>query len=134
MSFIKKPRILHPRTVSNGIGLTIHDYEGAMSTLCAGCGHDSVSAAIIQSFFELDVPPHRVAKLSGIGCSSKTPTYFLRAAHGFNSVHGRMPSIATGANAANRELHYVGISGDGDSLSIGLGQLCHAIRRNVRRH
>ena len=131
MSFIKKPRILHPRTVPNGIGLTIHDYEGAMSTLCAGCGHDSVSAAIIQSFFELDVPPHRVAKLSGIGCSSKTPTYFLRAAHGFNSVHGRMPSIATGANAANRELHYIGISGDGDSLSIGLGQLCHAIRRNV---
>ena len=131
MSFIKKPRILHPRTVPNGIVLTIHDYEGAMSTLCAGCGHDSVSAAIIQSFFELDVPPYRVAKLSGIGCSSKTPTYFLRAAHGFNSVHGRMPSIATGANAANRELHYIGISGDGDSLSIGLGQLCHAIRRNV---
>ena len=131
MSYIKKPRILHPQLAPNGIGLSIHDYEGAMSTLCAGCGHDSVSAAIIQAFFELDVEPHRVAKLSGIGCSSKTPTYILRTAHGFNSVHGRMPSIATGANAANRELHYIGISGDGDSLSIGLGQLCHAIRRNV---
>lgn len=102
-----------------------------MSTLCAGCGHDSVTAAIVQAFWEMDVPPHRVGKLSGIGCSSKTPAYFLRDAHGFNSVHGRMPSIATGANAANRELLYIGISGDGDSLSIGLGQLCHAIRRNV---
>ena len=131
MSFIKKPRILHPQSKPNSIGLSISDYEGAMSTLCAGCGHDSVSAGIIQAFFELDVPPHNVAKLSGIGCSSKTPTYFLRGAHGFNSVHGRMPSIATGANAANRELHYIGVSGDGDSLSIGLGQLCHAIRRNV---
>ncbi len=131
MSFIKKPRILHPQSVPNGIGLSINDYEGAMSTLCAGCGHDSVSAGIIQAFFELDIEPHRVAKLSGIGCSSKTPTYFLRGAHGFNSVHGRMPSIATGANAANSALHYIGISGDGDSLSIGLGQLCHAIRRNV---
>jgi 2-oxoglutarate ferredoxin oxidoreductase subunit beta len=102
-----------------------------MSTLCAGCGHDSVTAAIIQAFFELEIPPHRVAKLSGIGCSSKTPTYFMGQAHGFNGVHGRMPAIATGANAANRELIYIGISGDGDSLSIGLGQLCHAIRRNV---
>ena len=94
-------------------------------------GHDSVSTAIVQAYYELAIEPHRVAKLSGIGCSSKTPTYFLRPAHGFNSVHGRMPSIATGANAANRDLHYIGISGDGDSLSIGLGQFCHAIRRNV---
>src|SRR5690606_41008575 len=105
--------------------------EGAMSTLCAGCGHDSVTAAIVQAFWELEVEPYRVAKLSGIGCSSKTPTYFLREAHGFNSVHGRMPSMATGANAANRDLIYIGISGDGDSLSIGLGQMCHAIRRDV---
>jgi 2-oxoglutarate ferredoxin oxidoreductase subunit beta len=102
-----------------------------MSTLCAGCGHDSVTAALVQAFFELDIEPHRVAKLSGIGCSSKTPAYFVSEAHGFNSVHGRMPAIAAGANAANRDLLYVGISGDGDSLSIGLGQFCHAIRRNV---
>lgn len=102
-----------------------------MSTLCAGCGHDSITAAIVRAFWELDVPPHRVAKLSGIGCSSKTPTYFLREAHGFNAVHGRMPSIATGAAAANRDLIFIGVSGDGDSLSIGLGQFCHAIRRNV---
>jgi 2-oxoglutarate ferredoxin oxidoreductase subunit beta len=131
MSYIKKPRIMHPQLKPNRLGLSIQDYEGAMSTLCAGCGHDSVSTAIVQAFFELDIEPHRVAKLSGIGCSSKTPTYFLRGAHGFNSVHGRMPSIATGANAANRDLHYIGVSGDGDSLSIGLGQMCHAIRRNV---
>jgi len=115
----------------NRLGLTQRDYEGSMSTLCVGCGHDSVTAALIQAFFELEVEPHRVAKLSGIGCSSKTPTYFVSEAHGFNSVHGRMPSIAAGANAANRDLLYVGISGDGDSLSIGLGQFMHAIRRNV---
>ena len=102
-----------------------------MSTLCAGCGHDSVTAGIISAFHELDTEPHQVVKLSGIGCSSKTPTYFVSAAHGFNSAHGRMPSIATGANAANRTLTYIGISGDGDSLSIGLGQLSHAIRRNL---
>jgi 2-oxoglutarate ferredoxin oxidoreductase subunit beta len=131
MTFIPKPRVIHPALAKNKLGLTIRDYEGAMSTLCAGCGHDSVTAAIIQSFHELDTEPHRVAKLSGIGCSSKTPTYFVSAAHGFNSAHGRMPSIATGANAANRGLTYIGISGDGDSLSIGLGQLSHAIRRNL---
>lgn len=131
MSYIKKPVARHPRMPVNALGLTPRDYEGSMSTLCAGCGHDSVTAALILAFFELDVEPHRVAKLSGIGCSSKTPTYFIKEAHGFNSVHGRMPSIAAGANAANRELLYVGISGDGDSLSIGLGQFCHAIRRNV---
>jgi len=131
MSYIKKPVARHPSMPVNRLGLSVRDYEGSMSTLCAGCGHDSVTAALIQAFFELDVEPHRVAKLSGIGCSSKTPTYFISEAHGFNSVHGRMPSIATGANAANRDLLYVGISGDGDSLSIGLGQFCHAVRRNV---
>jgi 2-oxoglutarate ferredoxin oxidoreductase subunit beta len=131
MSSVKKPVARHPGMRPNALGLTPRDYEGAMSTLCAGCGHDSVTAALVQSFFELDVEPHRVAKLSGIGCSSKTPAYFINQAHGFNSVHGRMPSIAAGANAANGDLLYVGISGDGDSLSIGLGQLCHAIRRNV---
>jgi 2-oxoglutarate ferredoxin oxidoreductase subunit beta len=111
--------------------LTLRDYEGAMSTLCAGCGHDSVTAGIVRAFYELNRPPHMIAKLSGIGCSSKTPTYFVSGAHGFNSAHGRMPSIATGANAANRSLTYIGISGDGDSLSIGIGQLIHAVRRNL---
>ena len=131
MSYIKKPTARHPRMASNALGLTQRDYEGTMSTLCAGCGHDSVTSALIQAFFELDVEPHKVAKLSGIGCSSKTPAYFISEAHGFNSVHGRMPAIAAGANAANQDLLYVGISGDGDSLSIGLGQFCHAVRRNV---
>lgn len=131
MSYITKPAARHPRLPTNALGLTVRDYEGSMSTLCAGCGHDSVTSALIQAFFELDVEPYRVAKLSGIGCSSKTPTYFMREAHGFNGVHGRMPAIAAGANAANRDMLFVGISGDGDSLSIGLGQFCHAIRRNV---
>ncbi|HET6680713.1 MAG TPA: 2-oxoacid:ferredoxin oxidoreductase subunit beta [Gemmatimonadaceae bacterium] len=131
MTSIVKPPVRHPGLPVNGLGLTRRDYEGGMSTLCAGCGHDSVTAAIVQAFWELDVPPHRAAKLSGIGCSSKTTAYFLRQSHGFNSVHGRMPSVATGANAANRGLTFIGISGDGDSLSIGIGQLCHAIRRNV---
>ena len=129
---IPKPRVYHPTLETNAIGLTRRDYEGAMSTLCAGCGHDSITAAIIRAFWELSIPPHTVAKLSGIGCSSKTPTYFLREAHGFNAVHGRMPSIATGAAAANRDLVAIGVSGDGDSLSIGLGQFCHAMRRGVR--
>jgi 2-oxoglutarate/2-oxoacid ferredoxin oxidoreductase subunit beta len=129
---IPKPKVRHPGLQTNAIGLTRRDYEGAMSTLCAGCGHDSVTAAVVRAFWELSIPPHRVAKLSGIGCSSKTPTYFLKEAHGFNAVHGRMPSIATGAAAANRELILIGVSGDGDSLSIGLGQFCHVIRRNVR--
>jgi 2-oxoglutarate ferredoxin oxidoreductase subunit beta len=128
---IQKPPVRHPGLQTNALGLTRRDYEGAMSTLCAGCGHDSITAAIIQAFFELDIPPHRAAKMSGIGCSSKTTAYFMRQSHGFNSVHGRMPAVASGANAANRDLVYIGISGDGDSLSIGLGQLCHAIRRNV---
>ena len=131
MTSIAKPRIIHGGLQRNALGLTIRDYEGGMSTLCAGCGHDSITAAIIQAYFELDIPPHKVAKLSGIGCSSKTPAYFLGASHGFNSVHGRMPSIATGAGSANRDLHLIGISGDGDSLSIGLGQFAHAMRRNV---
>jgi 2-oxoglutarate ferredoxin oxidoreductase subunit beta len=131
MSFIKKPAARHPSLQPNKLGLTIRDYEGSMSTLCAGCGHDSITAAIVRAFYELDTPPHTIAKLSGIGCSSKTPTYFVSGAHGFNSAHGRMPAIATGAAAANRDLTYIGVSGDGDSLSIGLGQMCHAIRRNV---
>jgi len=131
MTSIVKPRIVHKGLKRNGLGLTIRDYEGGMSTLCAGCGHDSITAAIVQAFFELDVPPHRAAKVSGIGCSSKTPAYFLGASHGFNAVHGRMPSIATGASAANRELYVIGVSGDGDSLSIGLGQFAHAVRRNL---
>jgi 2-oxoglutarate ferredoxin oxidoreductase subunit beta len=128
---IKKPVARHPSLAQNKLGLTVRDYEGSMSTLCAGCGHDSVTAAIVRAFYELDMPPHMVAKLSGIGCSSKTPTYFVSGAHGFNSAHGRMPAIVTGAAAANRELTYIGVSGDGDSLSIGFGQMAHAIRRNV---
>lgn len=132
MAMISKPLIPLAPLAKNDLGLTIRDYEGAMSTLCAGCGHDSVTAAIVHAFWELSTPPHMIAKLSGIGCSSKTPTYFVRGAHGFNSAHGRMVTIATGANAANRELTYIGISGDGDSLSIGLGHLAHAIRRNVK--
>jgi 2-oxoglutarate ferredoxin oxidoreductase subunit beta len=131
VSFMKKPVARHPSLQPNKLGLTVRDYEGSMSTLCAGCGHDSITAAIVRAFYELDTPPHMVAKLSGIGCSSKTPTYFLSGAHGFNSAHGRMPAIVTGAAAANKQLTYIGISGDGDSLSIGIGQLCHAIRRNV---
>src|SRR3954452_2924160 len=131
MPSIQKPSVVHPSVAKNELGLTVRDYEGAMSTLCAGCGHDSVTAAIVRAFHELSTPPHMIAKLSGIGCSSKTPTYFVKGAHGFTSAHGRMPAIVTGASAANRDLVYIGISGDGDSLSIGLGQLCHAIRRNV---
>jgi len=131
MSYIAKPKVHHPSLRKNAIGLTRRDYEGAITTLCAGCGHDSITAAIIQAFWELDIEPYKVAKMSGIGCSSKTPAYFLREAHGFNSVHGRMPAIATGAAAANSEMTMIGVSGDGDSLSIGLGQLCHAMRRNL---
>ena len=132
MPSIAKPIAKHPTLRQNELGLTIRDYEGAMSTLCAGCGHDSITAAIIRALWELSTPPHMVAKLSGIGCSSKTPTYFVSGAHGFNSAHGRMPAIAGGAVAAHRDLTYIGVSGDGDSLSIGLGQMCHAIRRNLR--
>jgi 2-oxoglutarate ferredoxin oxidoreductase subunit beta len=131
MTYLTKPKFHHPALPKNALGYTRRDYEGSISTLCAGCGHDSISAAIIEACYELDLPPHRVAKLSGIGCSSKTPTYFLGNSHGFNSVHGRMPSVLTGANLANRDLIYLGVSGDGDSASIGLGQFAHSIRRGV---
>jgi 2-oxoglutarate ferredoxin oxidoreductase subunit beta len=131
MTYLAKPKLHHPDLPKNALGLTRRDYEGMVSTLCAGCGHDSISAAIIQACWELAIQPHRVAKLSGIGCSSKTPTYFLDKSHGFNSVHGRMPSVLTGANLANRELIYLGVSGDGDSASIGLGQFAHVMRRGV---
>ncbi len=131
MTYIAKPKLHHPGLPVNKLGFTHRDYEGAVSTLCAGCGHDSISAAIIQACFDLDLQPHRIAKLSGIGCSSKTPTYFLGNSHGFNSVHGRMPSVLTGANLANRDLIYLGVSGDGDSASIGIGQFAHVIRRGV---
>src|SRR5437867_5646216 len=131
MTYIVKPKFHHPELPKIKLGFTHRDYEGTVSTLCAGCGHDSISAAIIQACFELDLPPHRIAKLSGIGCSSKTPTYFLGQSHGFNSVHGRMPSVLTGANLANRDLIYLGVSGDGDSASIGLGQFAHVMRRGV---
>ncbi len=131
MSFLPKPKFHHPSLTCNALGYTRRDYEGAISTLCAGCGHDSISAAIVRACFELDLPPHRIAKLSGIGCSSKTPTYFLGNSHGFNAVHGRMPSVLTGASLANRDLIYLGVSGDGDSASIGLGQFAHAMRRGV---
>ncbi|MCY4129626.1 MAG: 2-oxoacid:ferredoxin oxidoreductase subunit beta [Gammaproteobacteria bacterium] len=131
MTFVAKPKVHHPLLQFNEIGLTRRDYEGAVSTLCAGCGHDSVSAAVAIACNELAIPPHRFAKISGIGCSSKTPSYFLGASHGFNSVHGRMPSVATGANLANHELHCIGVSGDGDSASIGVGQFAHIVRRKV---
>ena len=131
MTYIAKPPLHHPSLHENKVGYTRRDYEGRISTLCAGCGHDSISAAIVQACWELDIEPHRVAKLSGIGCSSKTPDYFLGNSHGFNTVHGRMPSVLTGANLANRELLYLGVSGDGDSASIGLGQFAHAMRRGV---
>src|SRR6187455_3448318 len=131
MTYIVKPKFHHPALPKNRLGYTHRDYEGSISTLCAGCGHDSISAAIIEACYELAIEPHRVAKLSGIGCSSKTPTYFLGQSHGFNTVHGRMPSVLTGANLANRELIYLGVSGDGDSASIGIGQFVHAIRRGV---
>jgi 2-oxoglutarate ferredoxin oxidoreductase subunit beta len=131
MTYLAKPKLHHPTLGCNAIGFTRRDYEGKISTLCAGCGHDSISAAIIQACWELDIEPHRVAKLSGIGCSSKTPDYFLGQSHGFNTVHGRMPSVLTGASLANRELLYLGVSGDGDSASIGIGQFVHAIRRGV---
>jgi 2-oxoglutarate ferredoxin oxidoreductase subunit beta len=131
MTYLPKPKLHHPDLAKNSLGFTRRDYEGKISTLCAGCGHDSISATIIQACFNLDIEPHRVAKMSGIGCSSKTPDYFLGQSHGFNSVHGRMPSVLTGANLANRDLIYLGVSGDGDSASIGIGQFVHSIRRGV---
>jgi 2-oxoglutarate/2-oxoacid ferredoxin oxidoreductase subunit beta len=130
MTYIK-PKFAHPRLPKNKLGYTRKEYEGSLSTLCAGCGHDSISAAIIDACFELNIEPHRVAKMSGIGCSSKTPAYFLSNSHGFNSVHGRMPSVTTGANLANRSMIYLGVSGDGDTASIGMGQFAHVVRRNL---
>jgi len=121
----------HPALPKNDLGYTVDYYEGSLSTLCAGCGHDSINAAIVQACWEMNIEPHRVAKLSGIGCSSKSPAYFLTNSHGFNSVHGRMPSVATGANLANRDLIYFGVSGDGDTASIGMGQFVHVVRRNL---
>jgi 2-oxoglutarate ferredoxin oxidoreductase subunit beta len=121
----------HPALPKNELGYTVDYYEGSLSTLCAGCGHDSINAAIVQACWEMNIEPHKVAKLSGIGCSSKSPAYFLSNSHGFNSVHGRMPSVATGANLANRDLIYFGVSGDGDTASIGMGQFVHVIRRNL---
>jgi 2-oxoglutarate ferredoxin oxidoreductase subunit beta len=130
MTYIR-PKFRNPELPKNKLGYTQAYYEGALSTLCAGCGHDSISAAIIQASFDLNIEPHKLAKLSGIGCSSKTPAYFLSNSHGFNSVHGRMPSVATGASLANKDLIYFGVSGDGDTASIGMGQFVHAVRRNV---
>jgi len=130
MTYIK-PKFRHPELLKNKLGYSVDQYEGALSTLCAGCGHDSISAAVVQTCFEMNIEPHRFAKFSGIGCSSKTPAYFLSNSHGFNSVHGRMPSVATGANLANKDLIYFGVSGDGDTASIGMGQFVHVIRRNL---
>jgi 2-oxoglutarate ferredoxin oxidoreductase subunit beta len=115
----------------NRLGLEIANYKGNKSTLCAGCGHNAISERIIEACYEMGVEPHRVIKLSGIGCSSKSPAYFLRTAYGLNAVHGRMPSIATGAMLANRNLIALGISGDGDTASIGVGQFVHLMRRNM---
>ena len=127
----QKSTFRHPKLPVNELGLTQQAYEGPLSTLCAGCGHDSIGAAIVQACHELSLPPHRIAKLSGIGCSSKAPTYFLKQAHGFNTVHGRMPSVVTGANMANRDLTYIGMSGDGDTAAIGMGQFAHVVRRRL---
>ena len=130
MTYIKS-KFAHPNLPKNKLGYTRKEYEGSLTTLCAGCGHDSIGAAIVEACWEMSIEPHKVAKLSGIGCSSKTPAYFLNNSHGFNSVHGRMPSVATGANLANKDLIYLGVSGDGDSASIGMGQFVHVIRRNL---
>ncbi|MEM9256173.1 MAG: 2-oxoacid:ferredoxin oxidoreductase subunit beta [Pseudomonadota bacterium] len=125
------PGFRHPDLPVNELGYTKADYEGSISTLCAGCGHDSISGSIVRACHELSIEPHKIAKLSGIGCSSKAPTYFLGNSHGFNSVHGRMPSVVTGAALANRDLLYLGVSGDGDTASIGMGQFAHVARRNL---
>jgi 2-oxoglutarate/2-oxoacid ferredoxin oxidoreductase subunit beta len=119
-----------PKNV-NRLGYTINEYKGSDSTLCAGCGHDAITSQIIKAFYEYGVDPYRVAKMSGIGCSSKTPAYFLGKSHGFNGVHGRMPAISTGAMLANRDLLTIGVSGDGDTASIGMGQFVHLLRRNI---
>ena len=131
MTYLAKPKVAHPSLPKNKLGLTRRDYEGSLSTLCAGCGHDSITAAITEACWGVSLQPQNLVKLSGIGCSSKTTAYFVGGGHGFNSVHGRMPSIATGAIAANKDLYYLGVSGDGDTLSIGFGQFAHAMRRNL---
>src|SRR5438552_13470542 len=133
MTYLTKPKLHHPTLACNAIGFTRRDYEGKISTLCAGCGHDSISAAIIQACWELDIEPHRVAKLSGIGCSSKTPDYFLGQSHGFNTVHGRMPSVLTGANHANRDPNYLHAHGNSHSTSISLRRAQHVMRRGVNK-
>jgi 2-oxoglutarate ferredoxin oxidoreductase subunit beta len=120
-----------PAPKTNRIGLTLNDYKGSPSTLCDGCGHDAITSQIIKACYDIGINPHMVAKMSGIGCSSKTPAYFLSQAHGFNAVHGRMPSVATGAAMANKQLQLLAVSGDGDTASIGLGQFCHIVRRNI---
>lgn len=120
----RKPKV-------NLVGLSKADYTGKPTTLCAGCGHNSISSQIISAAYELSLRPHEVIKLSGIGCSSKSPAYFLGQSHGFNALHGRMPSLATGALVANRSLKAIGVSGDGDTASIGMGQFIHLLRRNV---
>jgi 2-oxoglutarate ferredoxin oxidoreductase subunit beta len=120
-----------PAPKTNRIGLPVAEYRGLRTTLCAGCGHNAISERIVDAMFEMGVPPERVAKFSGIGCSSKSPAYFLSRAHSFNALHGRMPSVATGALLANRGLLGVGVSGDGDTASIGIGQFVHLMRRNV---
>src|SRR5512141_2286472 len=119
-----------PKT--NRLGLAVLDYKGGKTTLCAGCGHNAISERILDAFFELGVLPERVAKFSGIGCSSKSPAYFMSRSHAFNAVHGRMPSVATGTVLANRTLLALGVSGDGDTASIGIGQFVHLMRRNLR--
>jgi 2-oxoglutarate/2-oxoacid ferredoxin oxidoreductase subunit beta len=124
-----EPRSPEPKT--NRIGLTVIDYKGGKTTLCAGCGHNAISERIVEAMYEMGVQPERVAKLSGIGCSSKSPAYFMARAHSFNAVHGRMPSVATGAVLANRTLMALGVSGDGDTASIGIGQFVHLMRRNL---
>src|SRR5580700_6546111 len=120
-----------PAPKTNRIGLAVFDYKGGKTTLCAGCGHNAISERIIDAMYEMGVQPERVAKMSGIGCSSKSPAYFMSRSHSFNSVHGRMPSVATGAILANRNLLTLGVSGDGGSASIGIGQFVHLMRRNL---
>ena len=125
------PKKANPMVTPNAVGLTKKDYKGSPSTLCTGCGHDSITMHIVSAFYDLNISPHQVAKFSGIGCSSKTPAYFLAGSHGFNSVHGRMPSVATGASVVNRDMVNIAVSGDGDTASIGIGQFIHICRRNI---
>src|ERR1700719_2758626 len=125
------PAVSGPGPKTNRIGLTVMDYKGGKTTLCAGCGHNAISERIIESMYEMGVQPELLIKPSGIGCSSKTPAYFMSRSHSFNAVHGRMPSVATGAILANRKLVCIGVSGDGDTASIGIGQFIHLMRRNL---